>query len=361
MSPFRLSLLSQRLVRFVASSTTLTATIIAPSASNNTAMYLPCDNTTGPSSLLQLPFELRTYVLRYLLPNQPTIDPDLKTSESYRRRNWMIGDPSWASRGKQPKTPCSYCLDGDECHTAILRVNRQLHGEGTDIMYHHRNFVINLSRRRISFLRWTSHTENLQQMPAFHYGSAGKITIRVIPFGDYTSGHRYANNLTDMCNTINCATSSLQMLQVLFHREEDDHSRQEPLIRIPFESILIRGVHYPLLRPSINRILALIPGPDPLFEWLLRPLEYLPPTALFTIELPSSRWGAGFKMGMPRAITTYNNVGVFTETTSTVATELTHKPWETTFFAYFCSREVPPPPTSFLTGTWDVNYSTLPV
>lgn len=196
--------------------------------------------------------------------------------------------------------------------------------------------------------------------------------------------------------------------------KKDDYSRQEPL-RIRFGK---EKVHYPPLRPSINRILSLIPEPEPLFDWLLRPLEYWPLTFLLTIKIPSSRWSGASKTVIPKDLsirlmmqpsplvtlevneayviseicgrvedqhvdskplrpyfaphfinsfffprmqrapfTTYKNVEVYRE-------NLQHSPpirYDKGYSAPFSAHEAPPPPAFFLANLWHVNYSTLTI
>lgn len=56
-------------------------------------------------------------------------------------------------------------------------------------------------------------------MPAFPSGSEVQTTIRIIPSGDSASRRPYHGSLTEMFNTINKATSSLQTLEVHFQEE----------------------------------------------------------------------------------------------------------------------------------------------
>ena len=98
--------------------------------------------TTSPLSFLTLPFEIRSEIYRHLLPTTA----DLVLDSGFRT---VSGDD-----GSHSLIPCKVIVlrhDGEECHPAILRTNRQIYGEAVRMMYN-RTFTITISVWGIDFL-----------------------------------------------------------------------------------------------------------------------------------------------------------------------------------------------------------------
>lgn len=119
------------------------------------------------STLMGLPFEVRTNILGYLLPNLSEIkvfdgyydgfNPVRHGHQNYGLEN-RKHDKTITQR---VASMVQYRDDGEKCHTAILRAGRQLYIDGTAIMYN-RAFRAVVSARGITFLksRFTSAKEH---------------------------------------------------------------------------------------------------------------------------------------------------------------------------------------------------------
>ena len=96
-------------------------------------------STETESSFLLLPFELRTKIYNYLIPNEDDICINFRFSRA-------VQHPGCGSH-----TDCyeaaSLRKDGDRCHIAFLAVNRRVYAEASEMMYA-RTFFITISTHK---------------------------------------------------------------------------------------------------------------------------------------------------------------------------------------------------------------------
>lgn len=121
-----------------------------------------------PLELLSLPPELRNEIWSYLLPNRKEIRVCEGWSET-AHKNYSAHPDQYSAR-------VQYRYEDESCHTAILRVNRQVYKEASYVMYD-RVFWIEISEHGYSFLK------NYRVKPAylqnFPFAKAQKIFFLV--------------------------------------------------------------------------------------------------------------------------------------------------------------------------------------
>lgn len=169
------------------------------------------------STLMGLPLEVRAKILGYLLPNLS----EIKVFDGYYdgfnavNRNWYAEAMEDANVEddrnitQRVASMVQFRDDGAQCHTAILRVNRQLYIDGTAIMYN-RAFRAVITARGITFLkfRFPSARErhntdvilapgDLQYFP-FHLAKQIQIEIWATLFAGQQDVYLYSA-LLDLC------------------------------------------------------------------------------------------------------------------------------------------------------------------
>ena len=169
------------------------------------------------STLMGLPLEVRAKILGYLLPNLA----EIKVFDGYYdgfnavNRNWYAETMEDANVEddrnitQRVASTVQFRDDGAQCHTAILRVSRQLYIDGTAIMYN-RAFRAVITARGITFLKFRfpsarerCNTEiilepgDLQYFP-FHLAKQIQIEIWATLFGADQDVYLYSA-LLDLC------------------------------------------------------------------------------------------------------------------------------------------------------------------
>lgn len=184
------------------------------------------------SSLLNLPLRLRTQILGYLLPDKEVLDPDWSSFDwkiSFHHDkissgfsfSTFLGSPKFI----YPTLRCTYRHDGDRCHTAILRTNRELHHEGTSIMYC-RTFVLTIYSWGVGFLGRLDSAFDFRKPFEFPWHLAKHVQIRIAPSCGLGSSsldlRRFPQKffLDLACRRIASKSLSLNMLSVGFASEE---------------------------------------------------------------------------------------------------------------------------------------------
>lgn len=137
----------------------------------------------GNSSLMGLPLEIRTKILGYLLPNLS----EIKVFDGYYDSFNPAGGyyPQWlelqAEKAitKRIASMVQYRDDGEQCHTAVLRVSHRLHIEGTTVTYS-RAFRAVITARGLTFLKYRFTSLEWQyKWGEIHQGTS---KLRCFPF-----------------------------------------------------------------------------------------------------------------------------------------------------------------------------------
>lgn len=149
------------------------------------------------SILMQLPFEVRSQILGYLLPNLSEIKvfdgyyPYAEVFDTLAFDEFQSGSPSsWGIETHEAvrqriRSAVQYRDDGEKCEIAILQVSHQLYKEGTAVMYN-RAFRVTISDSGITFLKDrfdSSCTRNSTRYPKELWRSIQTIRkLRTFPF-----------------------------------------------------------------------------------------------------------------------------------------------------------------------------------
>ncbi|KAL8778722.1 MAG: hypothetical protein Q9213_007275 [Squamulea squamosa] len=166
-----------------------------------------------PFRLLDLPTELRAHILTVLLPNVPIIacSKDFSSNAGFPDRNCSPYD--WEPLPQPSIYNYQRYVDDDPYSPQILRVNRQLHAEGTSYLYHQKTFVLSVYNFGYDFLKESSQLDTL---PIFPYGEIKEFVIEVGPHTLTTEGTRVHRNLLKLCGLISESGIHFKKLRVDF-------------------------------------------------------------------------------------------------------------------------------------------------
>ncbi|KAL8901471.1 MAG: hypothetical protein Q9207_005182 [Kuettlingeria erythrocarpa] len=165
--------------------------------------------TNTPIGLLDLPFELRTQILSLLLPDLPTIECDSDyspTGDGCPRKlcpqTWSPGDIS---------SDYKFRSDSSKCETAILRVCKQLHEEGTDYLYRRKTYKIHVFAYGIDFL---SGGGELLALPLIPFHEMKELVIEVVGCDMTRLGTRLRDELAWICGLLGYYKVHLKKLRI---------------------------------------------------------------------------------------------------------------------------------------------------
>ncbi|KAL8774130.1 MAG: hypothetical protein Q9209_001238 [Squamulea sp. 1 TL-2023] len=166
-----------------------------------------------PFQLLDLPLELRTLILSFLLPNVPIIACSVQNSPNTDSPPRNCSPYAWETF-QQPSDYNYRRHDEDDPYSPqILRVNRQLHDEATSYLYHQKTFVLSIYNFGYDFLKESNQLENLPLLP---YSEIKEFIIEVGPHTLPTQGTRLHWNLLKLCGLIHQRGIHFKKLRVGF-------------------------------------------------------------------------------------------------------------------------------------------------
>lgn len=188
-----------------------------------------------PFRLLDLPAELRTHIFSYLLPSGSFISCSREHSPHNDRIPRNCNPCNWTT----PLQESSYSFrrqDYDDAFSPqILRVNRQLHAEGTAYLYHQKIFVLAIYAAGYDFLKASSQ---LNTLPILPYTSIKEFVIEVQPNILPLFGERIYQNLLWLCGLIRRSKIHFKCLRIDFTEQHsgkwvkvDGHECDHPLFR----------------------------------------------------------------------------------------------------------------------------------
>ncbi|KAL8958747.1 MAG: hypothetical protein Q9183_005777, partial [Haloplaca sp. 2 TL-2023] len=127
--------------------------------------------TNSVFRIMDLPTEIRTHILSFLLPDRNPIACSTARSPTfanpYRNEDPLTWYPE-ASTNFHPRT------DDLPCHPQILRANRKLYDEGFAYLYKRRTYTLDLSGFGFDFLREGTQMDTL---PLFPYAAVPNFVI----------------------------------------------------------------------------------------------------------------------------------------------------------------------------------------
>ncbi|KAI4188245.1 MAG: hypothetical protein LQ346_005353 [Caloplaca aetnensis] len=165
--------------------------------------------TNTSIGLLDLPFELRTQILSLLLPDLPTIECDVDYSHTGNSCPRKLCPQTWTPG--VIASDCQFRSDGSECETAILRVCKQLHEEGTDYLYRRKTYKIHVFDYGIDFL---SGGGELLALPLIPFHEMKELVIEVVGCGMTRTGTRLRDELAWICGLLRHHNVQLKKLRI---------------------------------------------------------------------------------------------------------------------------------------------------
>ncbi|KAL8710163.1 MAG: hypothetical protein Q9220_005246 [cf. Caloplaca sp. 1 TL-2023] len=152
------------------------------------------------SRLLLLPFELRSQIWGYLLPDIPVINID---AEPYIYRFKSRYDPNyngWNTPGVLPKRNWTNLRENhDPCETQILRVNRQLHEECTEHLYAKRQYTLGVWSHNLNGQRLDGPIDNRPYHP---HHRIENLVITVPSTAMFAGGSMLRESFVWMCGLL---------------------------------------------------------------------------------------------------------------------------------------------------------------
>ncbi|KAL8866353.1 MAG: hypothetical protein Q9174_006356, partial [Haloplaca sp. 1 TL-2023] len=147
---------------------------------------------------MDLPCEIRTHILSFLLPDRKLIKCDTAHSV-VSERPWRNSDPlTWYPLGDTGFHPR---YDNDSCYPKVLQANRQIYNEGFDFLYRQRAYQINVYDLGFDFLREGMQLDELPAFP-FHVVPEFKIVVFAPDTSLAQMAMRLRTNLLRLCGLL---------------------------------------------------------------------------------------------------------------------------------------------------------------
>ncbi|KAL8650584.1 MAG: hypothetical protein Q9226_005089 [Calogaya cf. arnoldii] len=163
--------------------------------------------------LLDLPTELRTHILSYLLPSGSTITCSKEHSPHYDRIPLNCSPHSWIISNEASSYSFERASHDDAFSPQILRVNRQLHAEGTAYLYNQKTYVLAVYTSGFDFLKLSSQ---LSSLPILPYNSIKHFIIEIQPTILPLFGENLYRNLLWLCSLIRQSNIHFKSLTIEF-------------------------------------------------------------------------------------------------------------------------------------------------
>lgn len=233
--------------------------------------------------ILDLPTEIRTHILSYLLPDLPAIECDFEWSPIYNDPPRHVSPQDWEPSYEYASY--NFRLDKERCSTAILRVNRQLYADGVRYLYAQRAYKLNVFDYGFDFL---TESGQLRELPPLPYTKIKEFVIQITPCDLARTGWRLRSNLVWLCGLLGRKNIHIKKLRVEFVGDMhasfwsdawDETESDHPTPLLPDDNIFDL--------PNVN-LVAHDQGFDSTFAWMISPLALLPKTGECAIEVPWS-------------------------------------------------------------------------
>ncbi|KAL8852787.1 MAG: hypothetical protein Q9221_002296 [Calogaya cf. arnoldii] len=166
-----------------------------------------------PFRLLDLPTELRTHILSYLLPSGSTITCSKEHSPHYDRIPLNCSPHSWIISSEVSSYSFERASHDDAFSPQILHVNRQLHAEATAYLYNQKTYVLAVYTSGFDFLKLSSQ---LDELPTLPYNSIKHFIIEIQPTVLPLFGENLYQNLLWLCNLIRQSKIHFKSLTIDF-------------------------------------------------------------------------------------------------------------------------------------------------
>ncbi|KAL8931705.1 MAG: hypothetical protein Q9211_006784 [Gyalolechia sp. 1 TL-2023] len=236
----------------------------------------------SPLTILDLPTEIRTYILSFLLPDLPTIQCDIEWSH-------LANDPPknrsplhWEPYSED--APYEFRSDKEPCSLAILRANRKLYADGKRHLYGGKTYKLNIHNYGFDFL---SQSDQLRELPPLPYSEIKDFVIAIAPCYEALTAVRLRANLLWLCGLLRHHQVHFNRLKIEFDETlwcgltESWDGAESDVIPTPQVEDNVLGL------PNADFV-AHEQGFSSVFAWLISPVALLPTAGECTIALPAA-------------------------------------------------------------------------
>ncbi|KAL8924357.1 MAG: hypothetical protein Q9208_004139 [Pyrenodesmia sp. 3 TL-2023] len=170
-------------------------------------------STNTTVQLLDLPAELRTQILSFLLPDLPKIECDVGWSPTANGPPRDFPPSLWTPGPQQ--SAYRFRSDEEECHTAILRTCKRLHMDGASYLYRQKTYKIHVFDYGVDFLNKAGDFAALPQIP---YHEMKELIIEIVDCDSHMAktGTRLRENLLLLCGLLSHHNVHLKKLRIQF-------------------------------------------------------------------------------------------------------------------------------------------------
>lgn len=241
---------------------------------------LPSMSTNTSFQLLNLPSELRTHILSYLLPDLPVIGCDIGWSPTADGppRNFPVSiwTPGVA------KSAYQFRSDDEKCQTAVMRACRLLYHDSVDYLYRLKTFKIDVFDYGIDFL---THARHLLTLPLVPFDEMKEFVIQIVGCDMAETGYRLRENLVWLCGLLSHRKVHLKKLKIEFSSYSDNWLGKA------WDETESEDPKPPTINESVNNecnaeLAAWENGFFSTFAYIISPLALLPIADECTIEVP---------------------------------------------------------------------------
>ncbi|KAL8934731.1 MAG: hypothetical protein Q9216_005760 [Gyalolechia sp. 2 TL-2023] len=233
-------------------------------------------------TILDLPAEIRTHILSFLLPDLPTIQCDLQWSQLFNDPPRKVSPLHWEPFPQQ--APYAFRSDQGPCSLSVLGANRQLYADGKRYLYGGKTYRLNVHNYGFDFL---SESDELGELPPLPYSEIKDFVIVIAPSYEASTAFRLRANLLWLCGLLRHNKVHFRRLKVEFDESlrcfwADSWDKMESDY-LPPPMIEQDG----LTLPNAD-FLACSLGFTSVFSWFISPLALLPTAGECRIELPAA-------------------------------------------------------------------------
>ncbi|KAI4137558.1 MAG: hypothetical protein L6R39_007214 [Caloplaca ligustica] len=244
-------------------------------------------STSSPFRIADLPAEIRTKIISFLLPDLPVIDHDSDWSPCCNNPPRMTSPGTW--QALHEGAPYNFRSDQEPCYTAILRANKQLYEDGMQYLYRQKTFKFTVWDYGFDYLKECCQLAKLPELP---YHEMKEFVIHIADVYIWETGFRLRENLVWICGLLRHHNIRFKSLKIEFMDNGRTHRWSEAWDSADFEEPgrPNRMGMYDWELPNLNYI-AYDEWFPSTFAYMLTPLALLPKAESCVIEVPAELKG----------------------------------------------------------------------